>query len=163
MSWCRAQFWDFWPEIFFFKVTVLSFLGRLLWREVGSVMCQSLSLKSTRVSHYLQLFTFEFKNLHSVKHIYNNNKIYTGLVQSRLCTADYAVLTSYLVYHGSLRHLNSRTHDRRQVWAFYIFCVGPRLVQYSEHFHDFGWLLLVAWMILLCNHKRTETYLPTPW
>jgi hypothetical protein len=24
------------------------------------------------------------------------------------------------------------------------------------HFHDFGWLLLVACMILLCNHKRTE-------
>jgi hypothetical protein len=40
---------------------------------------------------------------------------YTGLVQSRLCTADYALLTSNLVYHGSLRHLNSRTHDRRQV------------------------------------------------
>jgi hypothetical protein len=33
--------------------------------------------------------------------------IYTGLVQSRLCTADYALLTSNLVYHGS------RTHDRR--------------------------------------------------
>jgi hypothetical protein len=81
-------------------------------------MCQSLSLKSRRLSHYLQLFTFEFKNLHSVKHIYKNNKIYTiytGLVQSRLCTADYALLTSNLVYHGSLRHLNSRTHDRRQV------------------------------------------------
>jgi hypothetical protein len=31
--------------------------------------------------------------------------IYTGLVQPRLCTADYALLTSYLVYHGSLRHL----------------------------------------------------------
>jgi hypothetical protein len=53
-----SQIWDFWPELFFFKVTVLSFLGRPLWREVGSVMCQSLSLKSTRVSHYLQLFKF---------------------------------------------------------------------------------------------------------
>jgi hypothetical protein len=34
--------------------------------------------------------------------------MYTGLVQSRLCTADYALLTRY---YGSLRHLNSRTHD----------------------------------------------------
>jgi hypothetical protein len=32
-------------------------------------------------------------------------------------------------FHGILRHLNSRTHDRRQVWASYTFCVGPRLVQ----------------------------------
>jgi predicted AAA+ superfamily ATPase len=81
-------------------------------------MCQSLSLKSTTVSHYLQLFTSQFKNLQSVKHIYKNNKIYTiytGLVQSRLCAADYPLLTSNLVYHGSLRHLNSHTHDRRQV------------------------------------------------
>jgi hypothetical protein len=91
-------------RVFFFKVTVLSFLGRPLWREVGYVMCQPLSLKSTTVSHYLQLFISEFKNLHSVKHIYKNNKIYTiytGLVQSRLCTADYALFTSYLVYQVS--------------------------------------------------------------
>jgi hypothetical protein len=38
------------------------------------------------------------------------------------------------------------------------FSVGLRLVQCSEHFHfhDFGRFLLVACMILLCNHKRTE-------
>jgi hypothetical protein len=41
-------------DFFFFKFTVLSYLGRPLWREVGSVMCQSSSLKSTVVSHYLQ-------------------------------------------------------------------------------------------------------------
>jgi hypothetical protein len=29
MSWCRAQTWDFWPEIFYSKVTVLSFWGAL--------------------------------------------------------------------------------------------------------------------------------------
>jgi hypothetical protein len=49
--------------------------------------------------------------LHTMKIIYKI--IYTGLVQSRLCTADYALFTSYLVYHSSIRHLNSRTHDRR--------------------------------------------------
>jgi hypothetical protein len=42
-----SPIWDFWPEILFFlfiyflKVTVLSYLGRPLWREVGSVICQS--------------------------------------------------------------------------------------------------------------------------
>jgi hypothetical protein len=36
----------------------LVFLGRPLWREVGSVICQSSSLQSTIVSHYLHwLFT----------------------------------------------------------------------------------------------------------
>jgi hypothetical protein len=57
---------------------------------------------------------------------YKTYTIYTGLVQSRLCTEDYTLLTSFLVYHGSFRHLNNRTHDRRQVWASYIFCVPKR-------------------------------------
>jgi hypothetical protein len=38
-SLCRAQSGT-WPEIYIFlKVTVLSYLGRPLWREVGSVIC----------------------------------------------------------------------------------------------------------------------------
>jgi hypothetical protein len=42
MSWCRAQFGTFDQRFFFFlKVTVLPYLGRPLWREVGSVICQS--------------------------------------------------------------------------------------------------------------------------
>jgi hypothetical protein len=41
--------------------------------------------------------------------------MYTGLVQYRLCAADYAIVASFLVYHGSFRHLNSSTRDRRQV------------------------------------------------
>jgi hypothetical protein len=39
-----SPIWDFWTEIFSFKVIVLSYLGRPLWREFGSVICQSLSL-----------------------------------------------------------------------------------------------------------------------
>jgi hypothetical protein len=39
----------------------------------------------------------------------------TGLLQLRLDTADYALVTSSLHYHDSPRHLNSRTHDRCQV------------------------------------------------
>jgi hypothetical protein len=44
MSWCRAQLGTFdqrYYTFFFLKVTVLSYLGRPLWREVGSVICQS--------------------------------------------------------------------------------------------------------------------------
>jgi hypothetical protein len=58
MSWCRAQFGTFGQRFFFSKLLSCPFWGA---REVGSVMCQSLSLKSTTVSNYLQLFTSEFK------------------------------------------------------------------------------------------------------
>jgi hypothetical protein len=60
--------------------------------------------------------------------------------------------------HGSLRHLNGRTGDRRQVEASYIFCVWFRLVQYCVHFHfrDYEWFLFVFCTILLCNRKSTE-------
>jgi hypothetical protein len=47
---------DFWPVIFFLQSFCLVFWGRPFWREVGSDVCQSLSLKSTRVSHYLQKY-----------------------------------------------------------------------------------------------------------
>jgi hypothetical protein len=158
VSWCRAQIWDFWPEFFFKSYCLVIFGAPSLTRgrvchvsvfviEVYSSL--SLSTKYLLLHYSLQCWT----------HLQYNKifTIYTGLVQSRLCTADYALLTGYLVYHGSLRHLNSRTHDRRQVWASYIFCVGSRLVQCCEHFHfhDFGWLLLVACMILLCLWLHT--------
>jgi hypothetical protein len=45
MSWCQVQSGTFDQRyVFFFtflNVTVLSYLGRPLWREVGSVICQS--------------------------------------------------------------------------------------------------------------------------
>jgi hypothetical protein len=73
----------------------------------------------TEVYHslvYLQQYLHSIKNFHVLHTLkINYNIIYTRLVQSRLCTADYALLTTYLVYHGSLTHLNSRTQDRRQV------------------------------------------------
>jgi hypothetical protein len=53
-----SPIWDIWPEIPPPPSYCLVFLGRPLWREVGSVICQSLSLQSTTVSHYLQqIFT----------------------------------------------------------------------------------------------------------
>jgi hypothetical protein len=115
-----SPIWDFWP-VFFFKVSVLSFFGAPSLTR-GRVCHWSLQ-QSVIIYNYLHLNLKMYK----VLNIYKNNKIYTiytGLVQSRLCAADYALLTSNLVYHGSLRRLNSRTHDRRQVWASYIFCVG---------------------------------------
>jgi hypothetical protein len=117
-----------------------------------------LSLKSIVVSIYKILHELQIYKCWTPLQRNKIYTIYTGLFQSRLRTADYVLLTSFLVYHGSFRHLNSRTRDRRQVWASYIFCVGSRLVQCCEHFHfhDFGWLVLVACMYLLCNHKRTE-------
>jgi hypothetical protein len=90
----------------------------LFFSKLLSCLLGALSLTRGRVCHVSvfafevynsqSLFTFKLK-IYSVKHIYNT--IYTGLIQSRLCTADYAILTSNLVYHGNRKHLNSRTHD----------------------------------------------------
>jgi hypothetical protein len=73
-----SPIWDFWPEIFFFwggggGSYCLVIWGRPLWREVGSVICQSLSLQSTVVSQHLhKLYTiFNLKYLRCVLHIYN--------------------------------------------------------------------------------------------
>jgi hypothetical protein len=93
---------------FFFQSYCLVFWGRPLWREIGSVMCKSLSLKSTVVSQYLQqLFTLNSK-FTCITNIYN-------IYRPRSVQALYSRVCPKLVYHGSLRHLNSRTHDGRQV------------------------------------------------
>jgi hypothetical protein len=101
-------------DIFFlWKLTVLSNLGRPLWREVGSVICQSfVNIVGSSFSiyiqfilcviHSLQLNTIQnngMKKLHCVIHIYSNTvcTIYTGLGQSTLCTADYAQVTNNLI------------------------------------------------------------------
>jgi hypothetical protein len=46
MSWCRAHFVDVWPDIAFFQmfrsgICCSVSVGRPLWRENGSVICQS--------------------------------------------------------------------------------------------------------------------------
>jgi hypothetical protein len=56
---------------FFFKVTVLSYLGRPLWREVGSVICQLfVIIGCSSLSIYIY-------NLHCVLHTFHNYNIYT--------------------------------------------------------------------------------------
>jgi hypothetical protein len=52
VSWCQAS----WPDIsllFFVKVVVLSILGRPLWGEDGSVVCQSVIRSRSLVSIYI--------------------------------------------------------------------------------------------------------------
>jgi hypothetical protein len=66
-----SPIWNFWPKIFF-RSYCLVFLGRPLWREVGSVICQSLLLQSTIASHYLQqIFTLNWIITFCITHIYN--------------------------------------------------------------------------------------------
>jgi hypothetical protein len=71
MSWCRAQSGTFDQRpyffVFFFKVTVLCYLGRPLWRDVGSVICHYLSLYNT----HFTITIFTLKYLQCVIHIYN--------------------------------------------------------------------------------------------
>jgi hypothetical protein len=56
-SWCRAQSGTFDQKFFFLSYCPVIW-GRPLWREVGSVIYQSLSIQSRVVSHYLhKLFT----------------------------------------------------------------------------------------------------------
>jgi hypothetical protein len=114
-----SPIWDFWPDFLF--------ISKLL-----SCLFGAPSLMTGRVCH-LSVFVIAVYNSQSLftTNIYIKIKIYivlhtftiyTGLIQSRLCTADYALLTISLLYHGSLRHLNSRTHDRRSTW---LWGLGP--------------------------------------
>jgi hypothetical protein len=62
-SWCQVPIWGLWPYInYCLTYTVLSFGGRPLWREDGSVVCQSASSIRSIVSMY------NFCNLH-VSHV----------------------------------------------------------------------------------------------
>jgi hypothetical protein len=72
------------------------------------------------------------------------------LCQYRLCKADHAYLT-YPMLQRQLNYLNGRKFGHRKVYASYISYVGPHLVLYRKHVHshDFVWLLLVAFTILL--------------
>jgi hypothetical protein len=109
-------------RFFFSKLLSCLFWGALSDERSG-LSCVSLCLWSLQWSVTIyKIFTFKLQ-IHKVLNTFTKSIKYIqyiqGLVQSRLCTADYALFTSYLVYHTSLRHLNSRTHDRRQVWASY--------------------------------------------
>jgi hypothetical protein len=124
MSWCRAQIWDFWPDIFFFfEIYSLIFLrGRPLWREVGSVMCQSLSLKFTVVCHFYKIFTFilQFTVLQHIYKIIKYLNIFTKVINIYNIYRPYTFLVSYrvlystckiyfpLIWHGPLENDESK-------------------------------------------------------
>jgi hypothetical protein len=68
-------------------------------------------------------------------------------------------------YYLQVAHANTWvwTLHRSYTWpspslSLLYFYVGLRHVQYSEHFHfhNFGWLLLAAYIILLRNRKSTN-------
>jgi hypothetical protein len=82
-------------EVLCLKFSVLSLFGRPLWREVGSVICQSKSVVVCQGKIHIYIFC--------VIHISNMYIQYTqGLLQSRLGATDYALLfTSSSCYHGS--------------------------------------------------------------
>jgi hypothetical protein len=71
-----SPIWDFWPEIFFFESYCLVIWWRPLWREVGSVICQSLSIQSTVTSKYLhKLCTFCVTHISQLQYLPLNNYI----------------------------------------------------------------------------------------
>jgi hypothetical protein len=107
------------------------FVGRPLWRKVGSVDCQSESafLSQLSVYIYIYIFTFQMFNIQICIHtLYLRPQSvwthYSNLFPNNSCSRC----------HGSLRHLNGHIGDRLQVSASSIFCVGFCLVQYCIHF-----------------------------
>jgi hypothetical protein len=60
-------------DLFFFQSHCLVFLGRPLWREVGSVMCHSLSLKSisVQVHWHITLYVHSLRNAMEVNMCYD--------------------------------------------------------------------------------------------
>jgi hypothetical protein len=100
MSWCRARFGTF--DYILLPVQELRsgsscpiFVGRLLRREAGSVLCKSQSVVICLYVHYL-LFTFLMCFTHFIPYIHTiqNIQYIQGLFQSRLGTAYYAPVTS---------------------------------------------------------------------
>jgi hypothetical protein len=107
MSSCRAQSGTFDQSFFFQSYCLVFFWAPPLTR--GRV-CH-VSVFVIEVYHslvYLQQYLHSIKNvhvLHTLKINYNimyTIRVYTVLVQSRLCTADYALLTSDKVPRASL-------------------------------------------------------------
>jgi hypothetical protein len=74
--------------------------GRPLWREVGSVICQSVLCPC----HYMYIYTVYVQN---ITEIVLNIQYVQGLCQSRLSTADYALLLVVFATTAVLRHLKS--------------------------------------------------------
>jgi hypothetical protein len=137
-------------------VTISQFLfcpwGRPLWREGGSVFCQSLSAVIRQLSVCTVIYILHV--LHNMTLIYNIYKapVSPGPVQQ----------TTPHFRQPSLQRQssnpNGRTPDRRQAQTSRTLRDGLRPVQWCEHphHHDSVWPLPVARTIPLCNHTRME-------
>jgi hypothetical protein len=82
----------------------LVFVGRLLWREVGSVFCQSQPVVICKNVHLV------FTQFSDIYQIYTRSLSVLARY-SRFCPTRYY----YLTLPQQFRHLNSRTNYRRQV------------------------------------------------
>jgi hypothetical protein len=98
MSWCRAQSGTFHQIFFYPKVTVLSFGAPSLSRS--RVCYESAFVIEVYNSQLLftKIFKFKLKIYNTIKYL----QYIQGLFQSRLSTADYALVTSSLHYNHSL-------------------------------------------------------------
>jgi hypothetical protein len=118
LSWCRAPSGAYDQKIvywFNWRKLQSCLLGRPLWREVGSVVCQSvICVRSLSVcTVYLQNLLDRIK-WSALCTVYTR-PLSVQAQYSRLCYT-----TSSFRYHGSLRHLNGRMLDRRYKQVSYI-------------------------------------------
>jgi hypothetical protein len=126
-------------------------VGRSFRREVGSVFCQYKSVIVCQYVHLIFIFSV-FDTVQACMYIQYTQSLF----QSRLGTADYALLTSSLLYHGSLDAWTV-VHMTAAKFKPLIFSVsGFALSNVANIYMILDILLLVACMILLCNCKGTE-------
>jgi hypothetical protein len=147
-----------------------------VWKLL-SCLCMAPSLTRGRVCHVpfsvcsrLSVFTsriyvswvLQFINLYTIYiyiyiYIYTHTHTHTSFFQSRLGTADYALLVTISSNYRS--SLDTWTVVQLPAFKFKPFVVSVwGFAQYCVHFHfhDCEWFLLVFWIPLLCNRKRTE-------
>jgi hypothetical protein len=81
-SWCRAHCGTWNQTLILSEICCLVSVGRPLWREVGSISCQSLSV--VRVFVHCQVFCFSFFNF-TCYTFFMYIQYIQGLCQSRSC------------------------------------------------------------------------------
>jgi hypothetical protein len=105
-----SPFWFSWPDVCYCWWLLLCLCGALsLWWEVGSVDCQSQSAFLSLLSVQVQVFAFQMFNVQICVYTLYLRPLSVRAQYSNLCPTD-----SSTRCHGSLRHLNGRTGDRRQ-------------------------------------------------
>jgi hypothetical protein len=89
MSWRRAHFGTCDQILILSEFRCVVFIGRPLWREVGSVSCQSLSAIIVHCQFPPPFYTSYIRYIYTIYYIYIYT-IYARPSQPRLSTADHA-------------------------------------------------------------------------